>query len=647
MLNRLIFLFCLPMLFLRAVAVEENSVKFCIGPIPAWVKLCDFDASAPSENSDDNYQFLLIDNQVNWEEKIRYEHEVIKILTQTAAHDFTQLSMEFDPDYEHVIVHYIRVIRDGETINCLEKSRYKLLQREDDLEDNLYSGALSLVYFLNDVRRGDIVEYAYSVVGMNPFISSHYDSRIQLNYSNVDKVYHRVLIHPECHLQIKSNNPAAIPNVVDLSPTLREWSWEILHPAKPSEDRNVPSWHGIFDEEAQISQYKSWQEVAQKNLTLFRLSEDFEALPEMASLVEQWTKSTDNKHQRALLALRFVQDEIKYLGFEDGMGGYKPTNPRVVFERRFGDCKDKSVLLCALLTLMQIESLPVLVNTDIGKKLPELLPSQWFDHVVLRIEIDGSYYWVDPVHSFQGGSLQTTYFPNYHWGLVISPETEDLTPITLPLIDKPIDIRTSIIITSPTTAELTIKRTGYGLRAEKVRAVLQGVGIKTFSKVCLESIQSVYKGASLLSPTVIVDKREENEMTITESYKISTSSRREKKLLKISSVVLKNYLHKGINLERSSPYALEYPLWVKEHIQIENPFIDWAHDTEEAAFDNEAIKYSYQMKKEGHTADFHFELKHYQDHVPVDLIQDYWNTVQEVEPNPSLEVVITAPIPKV
>ena len=147
-------------------------------------------------------------------------------------------------------------------------------------------------------------------------------------------------------------------------------------------------------------------------------------------------------------------------------------------------------------------------------------------------------------------------------------------------------------------------------------------------------------------PISVVDDREKNVMTMTDFYQVSTRSRAGKKLLKASSAILDDYLDDGINLERSSPYALAYPLWLKEHIHIENPFNHWAYDTEEANFENEAIKYSYDMKKEGHTADFDFELKHFQDHVPVDLIEDYWNIVQEVDPNPSLEVVIIAPTPQ-
>ena len=647
MLNRWIFLFCLPIIFLGAVPVEENSDKFTTGPVPAWVKSCDFDAKAPpAKDCNVNYQFILEDHQVNWEEKVQYVHRVIKVLSQSGAHDFTQLSFDFDPSYQKVVVHAIHILRDGEIINCLEKSQYKLLQRENSLERNLYQGTLSLVYFLSDIRKGDVVEFSYSLEGVHPFLASHCDNCVRLKYADLtDKIFKRLLIHPKNPLQVKSDNNAIAPKVVNLSSNLQEWTWEALSTPGMSTDKEIPSWHGLFDGQVQITQFKSWQEVVQKTLPLYQPPKDFEKnpSPEMVSLVKKWTEKAKDKHQQALLALRFVQDEIKYMGFEDGMGGFKPTDPRVVLERRFGDCKDKSVLLHSLLKLMQIHSTPALVNTAIGKKLSELLPGQFFNHVILRIEINNSHYWVDSTISFQGGSLQTNYCPEYYWGLVLSPDTKKLTMIPPSAVMKPTEIHTTITMTSPDTAELKIEGVWFGSRADELRTWLQQDGLKKVSEYGLEWAQKKYKVASISSPTSVVDDREKNVFSKTEFYKISTRSRLGKKLLKASSFILERDLDNGLNLERSSPYALVYPLWVKEHIHIENPFNTWPLDTEEASFENEAIKFTYEMKKEGHIADFHFELKHLQDHVPVNLIQDYLDIVQEVEPNPSLELVITAP----
>jgi hypothetical protein len=642
MLRRIIFLLCLPGFFLSAVPMEEASSKFSTGPAPAWVKPCDFGLESPVKPSQIHIQRLLEDTQINWEEKTAYVHKVIKVLNQTGAEGFTQWSIDFDPTYQSLVVHAIRVVRNGESIDCLEKSHYKLLQREQSLDQNLYEGDLSLVYFLNDIRAGDIVDLSCSIIGTNPLFTSHFTHLVALqDIFTIEKIYKRILIHPDTPLQMKSFHTSIQPKIVDLSPTLREWSWEVVETPASSLENDEPSWYNPLAR-VQITQYQSWQEVAQKVLPLFLLPDDFESHPstEMLALIKKWTESTADVFQRATLALRFVQDEVKYMGFEDGIGGCKPTDPRVVLARRFGDCKDKSLLLHAFLKLMNIGSTPALVDAEMGKRLPEVLPSLSFDHAVLRIEINGSHYWVDPTMTYQGGSLASNFFPNYEWALMISSATTELTPLPSETAEKPIEILTSIIFTSPDSADLKIERTGYGNRAERMRRSLQRVSLKDLSRTFLEDAQKTYKGASLLSPLSVQDDRDKNMLTIQEHYKISTRTRMGKKILKASSSLLENYLDNNINLERSAPYALSYPLWVKEHIHIENPYNDWEPDAEEAHYENEVVQFTYGLKKEGHTADFDFELKHLKDHVPVPFVQDYWNMIHEIEPNPSLEVVI-------
>lgn len=643
MLKRLFFLLCLPCAFLRAVPMEEASSKFSKGSVPAWVKPCDF-AEAPVKPSQINVQQLLDDVQINWEEKTRYVHKVVKILSQAGAEGFTKLSIDFDPSYQSVMVHAIQVLRNGEVIDCLEKSHHKLLQREESLDQNLYEGKLSLVYFLNDIRPGDIFEFSCSIIGESTLWSSHFADTMTLqgSFATVEKIYRRILMHPDTPLQMKQFHTSLQPQVVDLSPSLREWSWEVLETPSLTREDDEPSWYNPLAR-VQISQYKNWQEVVGKVLPLFTLPEDLKtnASPEMAALVNKWMGSTDDVFQRATFALRFVQDEVKYMGFEDGIGGWKPTDPRVVLGRRFGDCKDKSLLLQALLKLMDIRSTPVLVEAEMGKRLPEVLPAPYFNHVVLRIEINGSHYWVDPTMTYQGGSLATNYFPGYEWGLVVAEGTTELTALPPEIARRPLEIRTSIVFTSPDTAELKIEQIREGSRAEMMRQAIQVVGLRELRRASLEDTQKIYKGASVITPLSIQDDREKNILAIQEHYKISSRTRMGKKMVKVISAVLEESLDDNINLERTSPYALAHPLWVKEHIHIENPFNEWAPDTEEAHYENEVVHFHYAMKKEGQTADFDFELKHLKDHVPVDFIQDYWNLIHEVEPNPSLELIIS------
>ena len=85
-----------------------------------------------------------------------------------------------------------------------------------------------------------------------------------------------------------------------------------------------------------------------------------------------------------------------------------------------------------------------------------------------------------------------------------------------------------------------------------------------------------------------------------------------------------------INPERTAPYALSYPLWVKEHIHVENPLLEWETVIEDYKQEHPSLAYTLTTRIEGHHADFNIELRHLQDHVPFEAIKDYWKTVGEI-----------------
>ncbi len=640
MLYRLLFLFCFPILCLR------GDLNDHVGPIPAWVKPYEFSLDVPLKPTQEHVQMLLEDNQKNWEEKTTYVHFVRKIVDQIGVERSSQIRCYFDPMFQTVIIHQIRLFRDGQWYDRLNTSHHSLIQREEGLDDNLFSGELTHLYVINDVRPGDIIDFSCSYVGENPVFSSHFSEIFFLESTLVlEKFYHRILMHPDQSFEVKYFNTSQEPIVTDLSPTLREYVWERTETKPACDDDDQPAW---FDSEAhiQISQYSCWKELIDKLLPLYVIPSDFTENPssEMVDLVKNWTDSTDDVAKRAALALRFVQDEVRYMGYEGGVGGYKPRDPRDILKRRYGDCKDKSVLLRTLLHLMNIPAHPVLVHASKGKRLSELLPTPGaFNHVVLQILVDGSPYYVDPTMSFQGGDLQTNHFPSYSWGLVIAEQSISLTALPeapariLTLVD------TAINVTSPTSAEVSTLTTCYGLDADIHRSVVKGLGPKKLKDHLLEAAQENYKGASRLSDPIVTDDREKNILTIQESYKIPTRGRMGKKLLKVYSSIIEDELDNNINLERSSPYSLNYPEWIKEHIHINNPFNTWATDSEAITHENESIRYTFAMKKEGQTADFDIELRHLKNHVPLNVVEDYWNIMHEINPNPSLELIIAMP----
>jgi len=112
---------------------------------------------------------------------------------------------------------------------------------------------------------------------------------------------------------------------------------------------------------------------------------------------------------------RFVQEEVRYVAVEVGIGGYRPSAPREVLARRWGDCKDKSLLLVDLLAEAGIPALPALTTAGGGRVDPSFPSPTQFDHLIVAVPaaavgagegdaVAGGYLFVDPTQPRGGAS---------------------------------------------------------------------------------------------------------------------------------------------------------------------------------------------------------------------------------------------------
>src|SRR5208283_3003611 len=89
----------------------------------------------------------------------------------------------------------------------------------------------------------------------------------------------------------------------------------------------------------------------------------------------------------------FVQDDIRYVAIELGIGGYQPHAAADVLRHRYGDCKDKATLLSAMLREIGVASYYVIINSERGSLTTAAPPNIEFNHAILAIALpDG----VDP-----------------------------------------------------------------------------------------------------------------------------------------------------------------------------------------------------------------------------------------------------------
>jgi transglutaminase-like putative cysteine protease len=69
---------------------------------------------------------------------------------------------------------------------------------------------------------------------------------------------------------------------------------------------------------------------------------------EISGLVANITAGAANQREKAARIYQWVQQNMRYVAYEDSMGGYIPRPAATVCSRRFGDCKDMTSLLVAM-----------------------------------------------------------------------------------------------------------------------------------------------------------------------------------------------------------------------------------------------------------------------------------------------------------
>ncbi len=146
-----------------------------------------------------------------------------------------------------------------------------------------------------------------------------------------------------------------------------------IEPHSPGAAEVSPVW--------QVTSFSSWRELATWYRRLIQPTRII--TPAMRQLVATLGKDQTKDELLARL-VSWVTREIRYVGLEFGVHGYRPYRTDEVWNRRFGDCKDKATLLTTLLSIAGIESEVVLVRTRKQGRLDEALPSlALFDHAIV------------------------------------------------------------------------------------------------------------------------------------------------------------------------------------------------------------------------------------------------------------------------
>lgn len=598
------------------------QVAYQLAPPPSWVQPLALEIPAPGGEPGLSYETLLVDRQeaVRPSGIDRYYHFAYRVLDESAVRENSQIEIVVDTSYQRLLLHSVVVRRGGRVINQLAPNRVRVAQRETQLEYQIFDGSLSLVLLLEDVRRGDVVEYSFTRRGSNPVFGAHYQGAFAVRYgSPLHRVRFRLLWPRDRTLYVRRHDTDLEPLVRDAG-AYREYVWDQSKIAAKLAEDAVPDWYDPLPY-IQLSDFATWAEVAAWGDSLFRAPGAVP--PALANAIDRIRAATPSVTQRVLEALRFVQDEVRYMGVEIGVNSHRPYPPATVMQRRYGDCKDKTLLLITMLRELGVPARPALVSTQYRGRIRDHHPTATsFDHAIVRVEVDGRTHWIDPSALYQRGGLADV-AARYGAALVLGGTGEPLEEMREPPAPRPLtSIAVSFELAAVGAPTAMVIRTEYrGSEANDVRARIRSTPASELQRRYTKFYASRYPSIQSLAAPEIEDDEERNVLRTVERYSIPEFWQRSgtgtdtSRIGEFEPLELSSAMPSATSVDREAPLAISHPTHIRYTINARIKD-GWTIKPEETRLEGPETKFSYRARAAGEVLTLEYEYETLADHVP-------------------------------
>jgi len=605
------------------------------GASPSWLYKVhpDLGKTPPQHDISDGYYYSVLEEQTNLLTNTSYTHYIKQIINESGVQNASEVSVTFSPQFQKVVFHHIDILRDGEVLHRLALEEIKVVQEETEAGEFEYNGLKRAYLTLKDVRKGDRIEVAYSVTGFNPVFSNKYSDEIYFNSGTAICNYYKAIITtPARRLTIVERNHAPAPVEKQQGSTL-VYFWE--NPPLKSDDSApiTPVWFNNTPT-VYLTEYTDWHDVVDWGLTTF----DHYKYPLPAGLqkkIAAWRlMANGDKDRFANLATRFVQNEVRYLGLEIGVNTHRPHPPAEVFNQRFGDCKDKALLLTAILRQEGITAYVALVSTSIRSQLINTAPSPGvFNHAITAIQRpNDSLLFVDPTVSSQRGELTDLYIPAYGYSLILRDGQNRLVPVSPGRIND-YTINETVDARYYDTSRYTINTLYIGGSANDIRQAFAENSMKDMEEKYHDYYSSSYDHIRQIGPITISDDSIKNEFKVNKEYAIPQlwkTNDKGKKYFNFMVRLIGQSLHDPGDITNDQPVALPYPLSVHYTVMFNLPE-RWGFGSEAMHIKNDSYEFDFKPELFGNSMTLYYTLRTFKDHIPASELSDYKNDYKRME----------------
>jgi tetratricopeptide (TPR) repeat protein/transglutaminase-like putative cysteine protease len=340
----------------------------------------------------------------------------IKVQSDAGVQQLGELIFGYNSASEKMDVHYVRVLTSDGSTGTAKTDAVKEMTAPAERDAPEYTDYKETHITVPALHPGDVIEYEIATQIVTPMASNQFwfeqnfldraivlDEQLEVNvpqgralliqsaeFSNVTgEEVRKVRLAPNTTAQIDEQH-SPFSSSTENRRTIYRWRHSNL--TVPNDDASSRKLPPPKIPDIQFTTFKNWDEVAHWYADLEKGRA--EPTPEIRAKAQELTNGRATELEKTQALYNYVAKNIRYVSLSFGLGRYQPHTATEVFKNQYGDCKDKDVLLSALLQSVGTSSNAVLI--PLLRPLDTSIPSPaQFDHLITAVPIGSDLIWMD------------------------------------------------------------------------------------------------------------------------------------------------------------------------------------------------------------------------------------------------------------
>jgi hypothetical protein len=266
------------------------------------------------------------------------------------------------------------------------------------------------------------------------------------SYIPVEKSVFQVDCDSSIHLLFKEMNFKGFPIQFEekIVRNRRVTTWTCLKPDLLKHDENMPAslyfMPAVYTQIAYFHTKKGRVNVLSSLADLhawyrenIQESANEPASEEIKTLTASLIAGKTSELEKVKAIYYWVQDNIKYIAFEEGINGFVPRLPSQVCKKRYGDCKDMASLIHTMLKEAGIVSYVTWIGSrELPFKYSEFPSTTCDNHMITTYYAGDTPYFLDATSSFQPIEFPTSFIQGKEALLHISNDEVRIIEVPTP-----------------------------------------------------------------------------------------------------------------------------------------------------------------------------------------------------------------------